>query len=121
MNFQKQILELANGICLLDCYLTLGGIETFEDKLEYVRNALTEHIVGEDGWVNDANKLYDEVLGQNKKVYKSYEYHKDNMVVACWDNKHFTIVQNGKIVYDPMGPRDNPYKNITSYRIVEDK
>ena len=120
-NFQKQLLDLANGVCLLDCYLTLGGYETFEDKIFYLLKAQSKHLVGEDGYVNDANRLYTEVLGQNKKVYKTYEYKGTDPVIACWEGKHFTIVKDGKVVYDPLGPRDNLYKEITSYRVVEDK
>lgn len=120
-NFQKTLLDLANGVCLLDCYLTLGGYETFEDKIFYLMKAQSKHLVGKDGWVNDANRLYTEVLGQNKKVYKTYEYKGTDPVIACWEGKHFTIVQNGKVIYDPLGPRENPYKEITSYRVVEER
>jgi len=121
-NFQAQLLELANGACLLDCYLTLGGYETFEDKIFYLLKAQSKRLVGEDGYVNDANRLYTEVLQQNKKVYKTYEYHGDEPVIACWDNAHFTIVdKDGQVTYDPLGPRENKYKKITSYRVVENK
>lgn len=121
-NFQRTLLDLANGVCLLDCYLTLGGYETFEDKIFYLMKAQSKHLVGEDGYVNDANRLYTEVLGQNKKVYKVYEYHGDGPVIACWEGKHFTIVdKDGKVIYDPMGERPNPYKTITSYRVFEEK
>ena len=119
-NFQAQLLELANGICLFDAYLTLAGYTTFEDKLWYLQKAMSKHIVGEDGRVNDANRLYTEVLGQNKKVSKAYEYHGDEPVIACWDNAHFMIVdKDDKVIYDPLGPRENKYNKVTSYRVVE--
>lgn len=121
-NFQAQLLELANGICLLDCYLTLGGYETFEDKIFYLLKAQSKRLVGEDGWVNDANRLYTEVLGQNKKVSKAYTYDGTDNVIACFEGKHFVIVDKDRnVVYDPLGPRPNPYKEITSYRVVENK
>lgn len=118
-NFQKQLLDIAGGLCLFDSYLTLAGVETFEDKLFYLMKARTKNIVDEDGYVNDADRLYNEVLGQCKKVIKSYTYDGTDNVVACWDNYHFTIVdKDGNMVYDPLGPRGNKYSNITSYRIV---
>ena len=118
-NFQKKLLDLASGLCLFDCYLTLGGIETFEDKLYYLMKAMSKNLVGEDGYVKDADRLYRDVLGQEKTVTKTYEYDKDGPVIACWDNYHFTIVdKDGNMVYDGMGPRENPYKAITSYRVV---
>lgn len=119
-NFQRKLIDIANGICLFDCYLTLGGIKTFEDKLYYLRRAISNNIVGPDGYVNDANLLYSEILGKFSKVIKAYEYKGTDNVIACWDHKHFTIVdKDGNMVYDPLGERENPYKNITSYRIVK--
>lgn len=121
-NFQRKLIDIANGICLFDSYLTLGGIESFDDKLNYLQKALDKGIVGPDGFVTDADKLYNELLGQNKKVTKTYTYDGANKVIACFDNKHFTIVDKyGNMVYDPLGKRENPYKKITSYRIVENK
>ena len=118
-NFQKRLLDIASGLCLFDSYLTLGGIETFEDKLFYMMKAMSKGVLGEDGYVKDADKLYRNILGQEKTVTKTYTYVGDGPVIACWDHYHFTIVdKDGNMVYDPMGERKNPYKEITSYRIV---
>lgn len=118
-NFQKRLLDLAGGLCLFDCYLEMAGIDNFFDKMFYIQKAITKNVLGDDGYVLDADKLYRSVLGQKKTVTKTYKYAGDGNVIACWDHYHFTIVdKNGRIVYDSMGPRDNPYKKITSYRIV---
>lgn len=118
-NFQKKLLDIASGLCLFDSYLTLGGIETFDDKLWYLQKALAKGVIGEDGYVRDADKLYRNILGQEKTVTKTYTYVGTDPVIACWDHYHFTIVdKDGNMVYDPMGERKNPYKEITSYRIV---
>ena len=122
-NFQKTLLDLANGICLFDCYLEMGGIHTFEDKIHYLQKALEKDVIAEDGYVKDANKLYQSILGLNKRVRKA-DVKEDvaGPVIACWDNAHYIIVdKDKKVLYDPMGPRVNKYNNITSYRIVEDK
>lgn len=119
-NFQKKLLDIASGLCLFDSYLTLGGIETFEDKLFYLVKAMSKNLVGEDGYVKDADRLYRDVLGQEKTVTKTYEYDKEGPVIACFDNTHFVIVdgKDKQVIYDPLGPRKNPYKEITSYRVV---
>lgn len=118
-NFQKQLLDIASGLCLFDCYITLGGIETFEDKLYYLMKSMAKNLVGEDGYVKDADKLYRNILGQEKTVTKTYTYIGEGNVIACWDHYHFTIVdKDGNMIYDPMGERENPYKEITSYRVV---
>lgn len=118
-NFQKRLIDIASGLCLFDSYLTLGGIETFEDKLFYLMKALSRGVLGEDGYVKDADRLYRDVLGQNKTVTKTYTYVGNEPVIACWNHQHFTIVdKEGHVTYDPMGPRENPYKEITSYRVV---
>lgn len=119
-NFQKRLLDIASGLCLFDSYLTLAGIETFEDKLYYLMKAMSKNLVGEDGYVKDADKLYNNILGQCKRVTKTYEYDKEGPVIACFEHTHFVIV-DGKdkhVIYDPLGPRKNPYKKITSYRVV---
>lgn len=118
-NFQKRLLDIASGLCLFDCYLTLGGVESFEDKLFYFMKALSRGVLGEDGYVKDADKLYRSVLGQEKTVTKTYTYVGTDNVIACWDHYHFTVVDKYEnMVYDPMGERKNPYKEITSYRVV---
>lgn len=118
-NFQKRLLDIASGICLFDSYLTLAGVETFEDKLFYMMKALSRGVLGEDGYVKDADRLYRDVLEQEKTVTKTYTHVGDEPVIACWNHQHFTIVdKDGNMVYDGMGPRENPYKEITSYRIV---
>lgn len=118
-NFQRRLIDVASGLCLFDCYLTLGGIETFEDKLYYLMKAMSKNLVGEDGYVKDADALYRSVLEQEKTVAKTYTSTKTDNVIACFDHTHFCIVDSqGRVVYDPLGPRENPYKEITSYRIV---
>lgn len=120
-NFQKRLIDIASGLCLFDCYLTLGGIETFDDKLYYLMKAMSKNLVGEDGYVKDADKLYRNILGQLKTVTKTYTYTGTDPVIACWNHQHFTIVdKDGRMLYDPLGERKNPYKVITSYRVVED-
>ena len=118
-NFQKQLLDLASGLCLFDCYMELAGIDNFYDKMFYIQKAMAKNILGPDGYVLDADKLYRNILGQEKTVTKTYTYVGTDNVIACWDHYHFTIVdKDGNMVYDPMGPRENPYKEITSYRVV---
>ena len=81
--------------------------------------ALSRGVLGEDGFVKDADRLYRDVLGQEKTVTKTYTYVGNGQVIACWDHYHFTIVdKDARMVYDPMGERKNPYKEITSYRVV---
>lgn len=121
-NFQKSLLDLANGICLFDCYLEIVGITEWTDKMFYLQKALEKDVIAPDGYVNDANKLYLSVLGIKKRVRKANEYDGVSPVIACFDNVHYIIVDHDKkVLYDPMGPRVNKYNNITSYRIVEDK
>lgn len=118
-NFQRKLLDIANGLCLFDAYITLGGVKAFDDKLHYLQKALVKGIVGTDGYVLDADKLYNNILGQRKKVIKSYTYYGEDNVIACWDHAHWVIVDKDKrVIYDPLGLRINPYKEITSYRIV---
>lgn len=120
IGFQRALEDIASGLCLFDCYLTLGGIETFEDKLYYLMKAMAKNLVGEDGYVKDADKLYRSVLGQEKVVTKTYTYDKEGPVIACFEHTHFVIV-DGKdkhVIYDSLGPRPNCYKEITSYRII---
>lgn len=121
-NFQKSLIDLANGICLFDCYLEIAGITEWKDKMFYLQKALEKDVIAPDGYVKDANKLYRSILGLNKRVIKANKYDGEDAVIACWDNAHYLIVDHDKkVLYDPMGPRVNKYNNITSYRIVEDK
>ena len=124
MNFQKELIDFANGVCLLDCYLEMANVHAFTDKLEIINEAIKKNLVGLDGYVNDANRLYDEIINKKVKVSKSYSFDEDRPVIACYNNKHFVII-NGKtkeLIYDPLG-ESKSFKtgNITSYRLVEDK
>ena len=117
---QTVIQEFNNNTCLFMCYIYCCGLlpDTLEGWLDYYIRALKAKCIGEDGFILDAEKLIFCLTGRKvsvtKKTIQSIEEVTGPYPVMYSMNGgksgHFVVVENGKIVFNPLEVSQNVNK-----------
>lgn len=117
---QTAIQEFNNNTCLFMCYIYCCGLvpDTLEGWLDYYIRALKAKCIGEDGFILDAEKLIFCLTGRKvsvtKKTIQSIEEVTGPYPVMYSMNGgksgHFVVVENGKIVFNPLEVSQNVNK-----------
>lgn len=101
MKIQDIFLSLGNYGCLLFCYLNEADIRV--DIIRYFEKLVQLHIIDEDCFILDGNRLL-KFFGSNKRVVRGIN-EKGNTIVPYkyLDNEHFIIIDvNKNIIFNSM-------------------
>ena len=108
---QTVIQNFNNNTCLFMCYVYCCGLlpDNIQDWLSYYITALNRGCIGEDGFILDGAKLINVLTGRSVTVTKRditdiKDIKKKSPVMYSIDGKsgHFVVVENGKIVFNPL-------------------
>lgn len=117
---QTVIQEFNNNTCLFICYIYCCGLlpDTLEGWLDYYSRALKAKCIGEDGFVLDAEKLIFCLTGRKVSVTKKAIQNIEEVTgpypvmysMNGGKSGHFVVVENGKIVFNPLEVSQNVNK-----------
>lgn len=116
---QSAIQKFNNNTCLFMCYVYCVGLipDTLSSWMDYYKTALEKKVISEEGFILDAEKLIFCLSGRKvsvtKKEIKSLSEIKEMAPVLFSINGkdgHFVVVENGKIVFNPLEVSQNVNK-----------
>ena len=126
---QTEIKKFNDNTCLFICYLYCVGIEpdSLESWMDYYKKALSLKVLDKDGFVLDAPKLLKHLTGKTYSVTKKAITDIDEVVGMApvlfsidGENGHFVVVENGKIIFDPLeNSRNVKYGHPISAREIK--
>ena len=117
---QTAIQEFNNNTCLFMCYIYCCGLlpDSLEGWLDYYIRALKTKCIGEDGFILDAEKLIFCLTGRKVSVMKKAIQNIEEITgpypvmysMNGGKSGHFVVVENGKIVFNPLEVSQNVNK-----------
>lgn len=116
---QTAIIEFNNNTCLFICYVFCCGLlpESLADWMEFYKTALEKKVITEKGYITDADRLFYCLTGKKVKVIKQEittikDIKEKTPVLYSINGKdgHFVVVENGKIVFNPLEVSQNVNK-----------
>ncbi|MBQ5997939.1 MAG: DUF261 family protein [Treponema sp.] len=116
---QTAIREFNNNTCLFICYVYCCGLlpDSLADWMGFYQKALKKNVIADDGYITDADRLFYCLTGKKVKVIKKEIITIDDIkektpVLYSMNGKdgHFVVVENGKIVFNPLKVSQNVNK-----------